>query len=108
MTRVLIAENKNIKTFPSFFSTDVGPRERPVDFPGPVVWSDGLGSCSAVLCRTGSHMKSWDSHIRPVHHHTDLYSCLSLLPPATKVLLICLDVMCFRSPGGTVEKLTEL
>uniref|UniRef100_A0A8C0NWE9 Succinate dehydrogenase cytochrome b560 subunit, mitochondrial n=1 Tax=Canis lupus familiaris TaxID=9615 RepID=A0A8C0NWE9_CANLF len=63
-------------------SADMGPRERPEDSPAVPVWSGCLGSYCVVLCRAGSHVKSWSSqHCLPIND-TDLSSCLSLSSPA--------------------------
>uniref|UniRef100_A0A8C0NXT5 Succinate dehydrogenase cytochrome b560 subunit, mitochondrial n=1 Tax=Canis lupus familiaris TaxID=9615 RepID=A0A8C0NXT5_CANLF len=62
---------------------DMGPRERPEDSPAVPVWSGCLGSYCVVLCRAGSHVKSWSSqHCLPINDSlTYLPVCHSLLQP---------------------------
>lgn len=68
--------------------TDVGPRKRPDDFPATPVWSGCPGSYCVVLCRAGSHVKSWSSQCHhPTNYHIDLSSCLLLLSLARAKLL---------------------
>uniref|UniRef100_A0A8C0SEW8 Succinate dehydrogenase cytochrome b560 subunit, mitochondrial n=2 Tax=Canis lupus familiaris TaxID=9615 RepID=A0A8C0SEW8_CANLF len=64
-------------------SADMGPRERPEDSPAVPVWSGCLGSYCVVLCRAGSHVKSWSSqHCLPINDSlTYLPVCHSLLQP---------------------------